>query len=486
MAHGTSFHDTYVSPLTQRNASREMQGIWSPRHRFSTWRRIWLAVAEAQHELGLPVSREQVEAIRARLTITDEEIKRAIEHERKLKHDVMSHVHALGDSAPAARGIIHLGMTSQDVVCNADLILLREALELVAVKIARAIDALGTFAEKWKDTPTLGYTHYQPAQPTTVGRRAAGWGYDLSLCLTRIESTLHQLKLRGLKGAVGTQASFLNLLDHHPGKVDQLEAAFVRKLGWPANMVHDLTWQTYPRVVDAMVLGDLSCTASVCHKICTDIRLACGRKELDEPFGESQVGSSAMPYKQNPMRCERACGLARLVVSLASNAYETAGVQWFERTLDDSSNRRVVLPEAFLSLDGVLDLVHSVVAGLVVHVSPNRQHLMAELPFLVIENVLVAAVKAGKDRQEVHEALRRHAIAAGKRVKEQGLPNDLAERLESEPVLHGVRIEQLMDPMGYVGRAREQVDKFLADVVSSVRRGYSTKFQALSSSEPKV
>jgi len=481
-----SFYDTFVSPLTQRNASREMTEIWCPRHRFGTWRKVWLAVAEAQHEVGLPVSREQVEAIRARQVISDEEIRRAVEHERKIKHDVMSHVHALGESAPIAKPILHLGMTSQDVTCNADLIMIKEALTLTELKLARAIDAIGAFAEKWRDTPVLGLTHYQAAQPTTVGRRAAGWGYDLSIVLTRVESTVAHLKLRGLKGATGTQASFMALLDNNLNKVEQLEQAFVRKLGWPGNLVHDLTWQTYPRIVDALVMSDLAAIAAVCHKICTDIRLSAGRKELDEPFGDSQVGSSAMPYKQNPMRCERACGLARFVMGLAHDPLETAAIQWFERTLDDSSNRRVVLPEAFLALDGVLDLVHSVFTGLVVHTNQVRAALMTELPFLVLENILMAAVRAGKDRQEVHEALRRHALAAARRVKDQALPNDLAERLQSEPSLHGVRLDQLLDPLHYIGRAREQVDKFIADVVTSVRKGYGTRYSILSSSEPRV
>jgi adenylosuccinate lyase len=481
-----SFYDTFVSPLTQRNASREMTEIWCPRHRFSTWRRVWLAVAEAQHELGMSVTREQVEAIRAHQGISDDEIRRAVEHERKIKHDVMSHVHALGEVAPAAKGIIHLGMTSQDVTCNADLIMIKEALKLIELKIARVIDAIGTFAEKWRDTPVLGLTHYQAAQPTTVGRRAAGWGYDLSIMLTRLESTVGHMKLRGLKGATGTQASFMALLENNISKVEQLEQSFVRKLGWPGNLVHDLAWQTYPRIVDALVVSDLAAVAAVCHKICTDIRLSAGRKELDEPFGDSQVGSSAMPYKQNPMRCERACGLARFVMGLAQDPLETAALQWFERTLDDSSNRRIVLPESFLALDGVLDLVHSVFSGLVVHTSQTRAALQTELPFLVLENILMAAVKAGKDRQEVHEVLRRHALAAARRVKDQALPNDLAERLQSEPALHGVRLDNLLDPLHYVGRAREQVDKFLIDIVASVRKGYGTQYSVLSSSEPRV
>lgn len=483
---GETIYDTFVSPLSQRNASKEMLELWCPRHRFSTWRKIWLAVAEAQHEVGLPVTKDQVEAIRAHTRITDEEIKRAVEHERKLKHDVMAHVHTLGEVAPAAKGIIHLGMTSQDVADNADLIILREALDLIVLKLARCIDAIGDFAYKHRDEPILGLTHYQAAQPTTVGRRAAGWGYDLSLCMTRIESTLHHLKLRGLKGAVGTQASFLSLMDNNPEKVERMEQLFVRKIGWPSNLVHDLSTQTYPRVVDAMIMSDLACTAAAISKCANDIRLSAGRKELDEPFGESQVGSSAMPYKQNPMRSERACALCRFVIGLVQDPLQTAATQWFERTLDDSANRRIVLPEGFLAIDGALDLIHSIMRGLVVHQSQIRHALQTELPFLVLENIMMAAVKAGRDRQEVHEALRRHALAAAKRVKDQALPNDLAERLASDPALHGVRLDSLLDPLHYVGRAREQVDKFIADIVTSTRKGYSTRYSMLSSSEPRV
>lgn len=483
--HETPF-DTYMSPLTQRNASREMQVIWSPRHRFSTWRRVWLAVAEAQQEAGLPVTREQIDAIREHIHITDDDIKRAFQHEQRLRHDVMAHVHALGDIAPAARPILHLGMTSQDVVDNADLIILRESLQLTEVKIARVIDAIGTFAEKWKSLPTLGYTHYQPAQPTTVGRRAAQWGYDLSICLTRIESSINNMKLRGLKGATGTQASFMALVENKASIVDDMEAAFVRKMGWPAKMVHTSTAQTYPRVVDAFLLADIAATASVVHKTCNDIRLLSGRKELDEPWGDNQIGSSAMPYKQNPMRCERATGLCRFVMGLAQDPLGTSATQWLERTLDDSANRRLVLPEAFLAIDGALDLLHSVMSGLVVYEHTTRANLMAELPFMAVENIMMAAVKRGRDRQEVHENLRRHTYAAARRVKEQGLANDLIERLHTEPSLYGVNIDEMMDPMQYIGRAPEQVDTFLREVVKSVRSAYSTRYEQLSTSEPKV
>ncbi len=485
-----SVFDTYMSPLTQRNASREMQEIWSPKHRFTVWRKVWLAVAEAQQESGIPsdrpITREQVESIRQRIDINDEGIRRAFQHEHKLRHDVMAHVHALGDEAPQAKPILHLGMTSQDVVCNADLQLFKESLGLIELKLARGIDAIGAFAEKWASLPCLGYTHYQPAQPTTVGRRAAQWGYDLSLCLARCESNIHHLKLRGLKGATGTQASFMKLVDNQAPKVDAMEAAFVRKFGWFANLVHELTGQTYPRVVDAFVLSDLAAIAAVIHKTCNDIRLLSGRKEMDEPWGESQIGSSAMPYKQNPMRCERATGLCRFVMSMAANPLDTASTQWLERTLDDSSNRRIVLPEAFLALDGALDLLHSVVSGLVVYEHTIHANLMAELPFMAVEDIMMAAVRKGRDRQEIHEALRKHSMAAAQRVKAMGLSNDLIERLRSEPLLVGVNLDELLNPAAYIGRASEQVGVFLNQIVKSVRTAYGTRYAALSPSEPRV
>jgi adenylosuccinate lyase len=484
-SHDATF-DTFVSPLGQRNASKEMLTIWSPRHRYSLWRRVWLAAAEAQQAVGLPIGKDQVEAIRAHLEITDEDLRRAFQHEQKLRHDVMAHVHALKDAAPAAGPILHLGMTSQDVVCNADLVQLREALGLVESKLARAIDATGEVAQKWRDLPTLGFTHYQPAQPTTVGRRAAQWGYDLNLCLSRIESCMRHMKLRGLKGATGTQASFLALLDERAERVDQMEAEFVRRLGWPGNMVHELTSQTYPRVADVFIISDLAATAAVIHKTCNDIRLLCGRKEVDEPWGDSQVGSSAMPYKQNPMRCERATGLCRFVMNLAQDPLDTAATQWLERTLDDSSNRRIVLPEAFLAMDGALDLLHSVLSGLVVHEATVKANLMAELPFMAIENIMMAAVKRGRDRQEVHEVLRKHAFLSARRVKEMGQSNDLIERLKTEPMLNGVDLDHALDPRQYVGRAPQQVDEFLRTVVDSVRKGYAARYSVLSSSEPRV
>lgn len=484
----SSANDGYISPLALRNASKQMQAIFSPRRRFSAWRRVWHAVALAQHECGLPVSKEQCEAIAQHLEITDDEIAAAAEFEKKLRHDVMAHVHALGQSAPPARAVIHLGMTSQDVVCNADLLLMREALDLVMVKLARAIDALALFAARWKNLPTLGLTHLQPAQPTTVGRRAAQWAYDLWLCLDRLTCTLAFLRLRGLKGATGTQAAFVALFQGHAEKVDGLEERFVRRFGraLTKDEVHLLTSQTYPRVVDAFVISDLAATAAVVHKFCNDVRLLASRKELDEPIEAEQVGSSAMPYKQNPMRSERATGLCRFVMSLAQNPLDTAATQWFERTLDDSANRRVVLPEAFLALDGALDLAHNIASGLYVHEGVVRANLAAEMPFLMTENLILAAVRRGKDRQEAHEAVRRHAREATVRIKDKGLPNDLLERLRSDPIFEGVDLDKVLDPGAYVGRAAEQVDRFIAGIVTPMRERYESMIDALPASDPGV
>jgi len=468
----TSQNDGYVSPLASRNASAEMQAIWSPRRKFGTWRRLWLALAQAQRRLGLDITDEQLAALKSHLEPTDEQIARAAELEADLRHDVMAHVHALGEAAPAARPIIHLGATSQFVNCNTELLLMREALDLAAGKTARVIDALATFAETWRNAPCLAFTHYQPAQPTTVGRRAAGWAYDIALCLERLERTRDGLRLRGVKGATGTQASFLALFDGDAEKVEALDRLVVEELGFPAEHRYLLTGQTYPRVVDAFVLGDIASTAAVIHKICNDIRLLSNRKEIEEPFGSSQVGSSAMPYKRNPMRCERATGLCRFVMSLADNALGTAATQWFERTLDDSANRRLSLPESFLALDGALDLMHNVCSGLVMHEAMVSANLRAELPFLATENLLMAASRLGRDRQEVHEAIRRHSHQAAARIKDQGGENDLVDRLRSEPLLEGVDLDGEMDPSRFVGVAAGQVDRFLAEVAAAVRSRY--------------
>jgi adenylosuccinate lyase len=501
-AFSMSDYDTYTSPLATRNASKQMLTLWSPRHKFNTWRRIWLAVAEAQHEMGLPVSKEQVEELRAVVNrpggITDAEMKAAEKHERELRHDVMAHVHALGDSCPRAKGIIHLGMTSQDVVCNADLQILYDAQRLIELKLLRLVCDLADFAWTHRSLPTLGFTHYQPAQPVTVGRRSALWAHDAWLCFDLIGGTCVSMRMRGFKGATGTQASFLALCDGDGSRVDRLDGtAFV-------NFVSDklldrdfeIVGQTYPRVQDTVILANLASTASVLHKIATDVRLLCNRKEIEEPFEDKQIGSSAMPYKRNPMRCERICGLTRFVMNLVGNAYDTAATQWLERTLDDSSNRRLSLPEAFLALDGALDLMHNVASGLVVHEAMVRKNLMAELPFMATENILMACVKLGGDRQEYHEHIRAHAQAAGLRVKQEGHDNDLLERLKADkhfwsaarggPLSAELDWDGVLDPMKYIGRSVEQTERFVREVVEPLREQYAEALKGLGGSEVRV
>lgn len=500
--------DTYTSPLAERNASKEMLRLWSPRHKFQTWRRIWLAVAEAQHELGLPVTKEQVEELRANLDVTDADMALAGEYERKLRHDVMAHVHAWGDRCPKAKGIIHLGCTSQDVVCNADILIWTDAGQLIHDKLQRVVHSLGKVAETHKSTPTLGFTHYQAAQPTTVGKRCAVWGWDLELCRGRFVDVFGYSPidyLRGLKGATGTQASFLKLLGGDHEAVDRLERCFLAAVYGVLsesraedtfNATHSFVGQTYPRVIDTFILADLASIASVLHKIATDIRLLSNRKEIDEPFEDKQIGSSAMPYKRNPMRCERICGLTRFVMNLVGNAYDTAATQWLERTLDDSSNRRLSLPEAFLALDGSLDLMHNVASGLIVHEAMVRKNLMAELPFMATENLLMECVKLGGDRQHYHEVIREHAQAAGFRVKNEGADNDLLTRLQADtnfkskarggPLSAELNWDGLMDPMKYIGRSVEQTERFLKDVVEPLRAQYGEAIAALGDSSPKV
>lgn len=503
----TSKYDTYTSPLAERNASKEMLRLWSPRHKFQTWRRIWLAVAEAQHELGLPVTKEQVDELRANLDVTDADMALANDYERKLRHDVMAHVHAWGDRCPKAKGIIHLGMTSQDVVCNADLMILCQSCNLIETKLARTVISLGEAAKNSKHIATLGFTHYQPAQPVTVGRRIAEWACevdDVRYSDLYWEEFVEAPKLRGFRGATGTQASFLALFDDNPARVDTFEELACDKLAEASGIRHwhggtrrfRITGQTYPRWWDTIQLARLATIASVLHKIATDIRLLSNRKELDEPFEDKQIGSSAMPYKRNPMRCERICGLTRFVMNLVGNAYDTAATQWLERTLDDSSNRRLSLPEAFLALDGALDLMHNVASGLIVHEAMVRKNLMAELPFMATENLLMETVKLGGDRQHYHEVIRQHAQAAGFRVKNEGADNDLLDRLQADPNFTSkarggplsaeLNWDGLMDPMKYVGRSVEQTERFLKDVVEPLRENYADAIAALSDSSPKV
>lgn len=448
-----------------------MLWIFSPYRKFRTWRSIWLALAEAQHDLGLPITEAQLTSLRNAIDSIDFEA--AAEHERRMRHDVMAHVHAFGDVAPEARGILHLGATSQDIVCNADILLQRDALNLIALKLARVVDRLGTFAAQWRALPTLGWTHYQPAQPTTVGKRATLWAQDFAECLSEIELRRDALRLRGFRGATGTQASFFGLFDRDHAKVESLEAKTAEKLGWDPSKTWTVCGQTYPRLADAQMLASLATTAAAIHKCCNDLRLLANLREVEEPFGKDQVGSSAMAYKRNPMRCERATGLARFVMSLAQNGFDTAATQWMERTLDDSSNRRLSIPESFLALDGALDIMANVTDGLVVHPGVVERRLAEELPFIATEDIMMAAVRGGADRQDVHELIREASLEASHEMKTHGTPNDLLERLRLMPAFKSIDLSALLDPSLYTGRAPEQVDTFLKVVVDPIRERYA-------------
>ena len=462
-------YEHYDNPLLTRYASAQMSRIWGPRRKFSTWRRLWVALAEAEAELGLPITAEQIEQMRQH--VEDIDFAAAERYERRLRHDVMAHVHAFGDVCPAARPIIHLGATSCYVTDNTDLLLIRESLELVRSRLAAVIDSLGRLAAQYRDLPCLAFTHFQPAQPTTVGKRACLWAYDFVLDLEEIEHRLHRLLALGSKGATGTQASFLELFKGDHDKVRRLEELICRKIGFPAD--YPVTGQTYPRKVDFQVLAALSGIAQSAHKMATDLRLLAHRKEIEEPFEKEQVGSSAMPYKRNPMRSERICSLARFVMNLEANAAQTAAVQWLERTLDDSANRRLSLPQAFLGVDAVLMLCQNVVAGLVVYPQVIAANLSAELPMMAAENILMAAVAAGGDRQTLHERIRQHSQAAAAVVKQQGGRNDLLERIAADPAFAGVDVAAATDPRLFVGRAPQQVDEFLAEVVEPIRARYA-------------
>ncbi len=450
-----------------------MQAIWSPVRKFSTWRRLWLALAEAQKELGLGITDEQLAQMRNHLDDIDWDA--AGEHEKRLRHDVMAHVHTFGEAAPAAGAIIHLGATSQYVNCNTELLQIRDALGLVAVKLANAIDALGAFAVRYRDVPTLAFTHYQPAQPTTVGKRAALWAHDMAIGLEEVEHRIDRLRFRGVKGTTGTQASFLALFDGDHGKVEQLDRLVTQKMGWDPDKRFVVTGQTYPRVVDGLVTSSLAAVAGVCQKFATDVRLLANRKEVEEPFENDQVGSSAMAYKRNPMRCERICGLSRFVIGMTGVPFVTAGEQWFERTLDDSSARRLTLPEPFLAIDGVLELVINVSRGLVVYEKVIAAHLNAELPFMATENLMMAAVERGADRQAVHELIRCHSQTAAARVKLEGADNDLLDRLAGEDVFAGIDLRGVLDGSKLVGRAPQQVDAFVQQVVKPIRERYKDR-----------
>lgn len=461
-------YDQYQNPLITRYASKELVRLWSPQSIHSTWRRLWVALAEAERELGLDISAGQVAQLRA--AVDDIDFDQANRYERELRHDVMAHVHAYGDRCPSARGIIHLGATSCFVTDNTDLILFRSSLELIRGRLVAVIDRLAEFAAKFRDLACLAYTHLQPAQPTTVGKRAALWCYDLVLDLEEIEHRLQTLRFRGAKGTTGTQASFLQLFAGDHAKVEALDRLVASKMGF--GDVAPITSQTYSRKVDAQILAVLSGIAQSAHKAGTDLRLLQSFKEVEEPFEDKQIGSSAMAYKRNPMRSERMCSLSRFVISLSSSAEQTAAVQWMERTLDDSANRRLTLPQAFLAIDAVLILYGNIAQGLVVHPQVIARRLQAELPFMATESILMAAVAAGGDRQQLHERIRVHSQEAAGQVKELGGENDLIERLRGDPAFARVNLKDVLASANYVGRAPEQVDAFLAQIIEEIRRKY--------------
>ncbi len=462
-------HDVYDNPLIGRYASTEMSQLWSPQTKHSTWRRLWVALAESERELGLNITQSQIDELRQHVDQID--FVAAAHHEKLLRHDVMAHVHAFGDVCPSAKPIIHLGATSCYVTDNTDLILMRRGLELLRSKLVATIDRLARFAAEYRDLPCLGFTHLQPAQPVTVGKRATLWCYDLVLDLEELQHRIAQLKLRGVKGTTGTQATFLSLFDGDHAKVEELDRIVCRKLGF--DHAYSVTGQTYSRKVDSQVIDVLGGLAQSAHKAGSDLRLLQSRKEIEEPFEKHQIGSSAMAYKRNPMRSERMCGLARFVMSLTSSAAQTTASQWMERTLDDSANRRLTIPQAFLAIDAILILYRNVVEGLVVYPKVIAKHLHEELPFMATEEILMAGVRAGGDRQELHERIRVHSIEAGREVKEQGKANDLIERLKREPCFAKVDLSGALEPRRFIGRAPEQVDRFIQEVIVPIRQRYA-------------
>jgi adenylosuccinate lyase len=442
-----------------------MARLWSAQSKFSTWRRLWVALAEAQRALGLKIAEEQIDTLRAQVETID--FAAADRYERRFRHDVMAHIHALGDAAPLARPIIHLGATSCFVTDNTDLILLREALGMVRDQLVEAIDALATFAHRWKDLPCLGYTHFQPAQLVTVGKRATLWCYELILDFHEIERRIASLKFLGVKGTTGTQASFLALFGGDHAKVRELDRRVAEAFGF--DETYPVSGQTYSRKVDSQALTALAGLAESAHRFGTDLRLLAHEREIEEPFEAEQVGSSAMAYKRNPMRAERICSLARFALGLPIAASQTAATQWLERSLDDSAVRRLILPQAFLAIDALLNLYLNVVPGLDVHPAVIARHVNEELPFMATENVLMAAVQAGGDRQDLHEKIRTHALAASARLKDGARDNDLIGRLESDSAFPSLDYSTLMDPTRYVGRSPEQVAEFLASEVDPIR-----------------
>ena len=458
--------DRYVSPLSERYASKEMQYIFSPDMKFRTWRKLWIALAETEKELGLNITQEQIDELKAHADDINYEV--AKERERQVRHDVMSHVYAYGVQCPKAKGIIHLGATSCYVGDNTDIIVMTEALKLVRKKLVNVIAELSRFADQYKSQPTLAFTHFQPAQPTTVGKRATLWTQEFLMDLEDLEYVLGSIKLLGSKGTTGTQASFLELFEGDQETIDKIDPMIAEKMGFKE--CYPVSGQTYSRKVDTRVLNVLAGIAASAHKMSNDIRLLQHLKEVEEPFEKSQIGSSAMAYKRNPMRSERIASLSRYVMIDALNPAITSATQWFERTLDDSANKRLSIPEGFLAIDGILDLCLNVVDGLVVYPKVIEKHLLAELPFMATENIMMDAVKAGGDRQELHERIRELSMEAGRNVKVEGKENNLLELIAADPAFN-LSLEELkkaMEPSRYVGRAKEQTEAFIRKVVQPV------------------
>ena len=458
--------DRYTSPLSERYASREMQYIFSQDMKFRTWRKLWIALAETEKELGLNITQEQIDELKAHADDINYDVARA--REKEVRHDVMSHVYAYGVQCPKAKGIIHLGATSCYVGDNTDIIVMTEALKLVQKKLVNVIAELSRFADKYKDQPTLAFTHFQPAQPTTVGKRATLWTQEFMMDLEDLEYVLGTIKLLGSKGTTGTQASFLELFEGDQETIDKIDPMIAAKMGFKE--CYPVSGQTYSRKVDTRVVNVLAGIAASAHKMSNDIRLLQHLKEVEEPFEKSQIGSSAMAYKRNPMRSERIASLSRYVMVDALNPAITSATQWFERTLDDSANKRLSVPEGFLAIDGILDLCLNVVDGLVVYPKVIEKHMMAELPFMATENIMMDAVKAGGDRQELHERIRELSMEAGRNVKVEGKDNNLLELIAADPAFN-LTLEELqktMDPKKYVGRAKEQTESFIAKVVNPV------------------
>ena len=466
-------HDTYETPLNSRYASREMQKIFSPDRKFTTWRKLWVALAESEMEMGLPVTQKQVDELKAHVEDIDYEAARR--HEERTRHDVMAHVLAYGDVCPNARGVIHLGATSCYVTDNADILMLRDALTLVREKVLEVIRRLRAFALEYKDLPTLGYTHLQPAQLTTVGKRATLWMQDLLMDLDEVNFALSSLKLLGNRGATGTQESFMKLFDGDGEKVDELERRIARKVGMEKCFA--VSGQTYPRKLDSRVLGALSGIAQSAYKFAQDLRLLQSFREVEEPFEKGQIGSSAMAYKRNPMRSERICALSRHVMALTQDAQMTAATQWFERTLDDSANRRLSLPEAFLATDAVLELYANIADGMVVYPAMIGKRVKENLPFMATEAILMEGVRLGGDRQELHERIRVHSQAAAARMKQEGLESDLMERIAADPAfpMDHEHLSNLLAPENYTGRAAEQTENFVRREVDPVLAGHEAR-----------